>query len=65
MFSIVLLLVSITPAQTSLTFTPRHPIFSSHHSERVTAGAGGEAVLHCQVSCADSFMSSCPPISVL
>ena len=52
MFSIVLLLLSIVlpPSQPALTFTAKHPIFSSHHSDRVFAGAGGEAVLHCQVS---------------
>ena len=52
MFSIVLLLLSISlpPSQTSLTFTQKHPVFSRHHSDQVFAGAGGEAVLHCQVS---------------
>ena len=52
MFSIVLLLLSISlsPSQTSLNFTPKHPVFSTQHSDQVFAGAGGEAVLNCQVS---------------
>ena len=63
MFNTVLLLLSITVSplsQASLSYLTQRPMFSSQHSERVFAGAGGEAVLHCQVS-PDSFMSSCPP----
>ena len=59
MVNTVLLLLSLTISQSlpaSLTYLTKHPMFSSQHSERVFAGAGGEAVLHCQVSSPSSLL---------
>ena len=50
MFSILLLMVSITVSRESLIYLRSPPLFSLEQSDRVEAGLGEEAVLHCQVS---------------
>ena len=50
MFSTVLPMLTIATSWASLVYLRSPPLFSAEQTDRVEAGLGEEAVLHCQVS---------------